>query len=73
MALTSTLVQLSVYFTRLLTAGSEYWINKLESVGVPCATINSVENVFNDPQVKALEMIQEYDHPLAGTVRLPGK
>ena len=73
MTLTSALIQLSGNFTRLLTAGSEYWISKLESVGVPCATINTVENVFNDPQVKALEMIQEYDHPSTGTVRLLGE
>ena len=73
MAFTLPLIQLSVNFTRLLTAGSKYWISKLESVGVPFATINKVENVFNDPQVKALEMIQEYHHPSAGTVRVAGE
>ncbi|MGS2720640.1 CaiB/BaiF CoA transferase family protein [Paraglaciecola aestuariivivens] len=35
---------------------SEFWLNQLESQGVPCGPINDIEQVFNDPQVKHRKM-----------------
>ena len=33
------------------TRGSEQWIARLESLGVPCGRINNYQQVFEDPQV----------------------
>lgn len=40
------------------------WIGKLEALGVPCGPINNLEEVFDNPQIAAREMIIEMDHPL---------
>jgi formyl-CoA transferase len=46
------------------------WIALLESVGVPCGPINNLDEVFDNPQVKARGMEVKLAHPLAGEVRL---
>lgn len=43
-------------------------IKMLGEVGVPCAPINTVPEVFEEPQVKHRNMLRELEHPLAGTV-----
>jgi crotonobetainyl-CoA:carnitine CoA-transferase CaiB-like acyl-CoA transferase len=48
---------------------SEEWIAKLEAAQVPCAIVNSREDVLTDPQVKFNELLVEYQHPAAGRVR----
>jgi len=46
------------------------WIALLEEAGVPCGPINQLNEVFNDPQVKARAMQIDLPHPTAGTVKL---
>ena len=46
------------------------WIAALESAGVPCGPINSIDAVFADPQVKSRDMQVEMPHPTSGTVSL---
>ena len=41
----------------------EKLIAALDAAGVPCGPINSVADVFNDPQVKAREMLTKVPHP----------
>ncbi|MFA5889656.1 MAG: CoA transferase [Actinomycetota bacterium] len=48
----------------------EDWMRALTAAEVPCGPINSIAEVFADPQVLALEMVEEIDHPTAGLVRL---
>jgi CoA:oxalate CoA-transferase len=48
------------------------WIALLEEAGVPCAPINTVERVVNDPQVRHREMIVEVEHPVAGKQKMAG-
>ena len=43
-------------------------IERLERAGVPCGPINSIPEVFEDPQVKHRGMRIEIPHPSAGTV-----
>ncbi|PLC50744.1 CoA transferase [Pollutimonas subterranea] len=43
------------------------WIGALQEVGVPCGPINTIEQVFENPQVKAREIWRTMPHPLAGT------
>jgi crotonobetainyl-CoA:carnitine CoA-transferase CaiB-like acyl-CoA transferase len=40
----------------------------LDAVGVPCSPINTVPDLFADPQIKAREMLQILPHPAAGHV-----
>ena len=48
------------------------WISELENAGVPCGPINTLDEVFNDPQVIAREMCVDLPHPTAGKVTLVG-
>lgn len=48
------------------------WVETLESVGIACSTINNMEQVINHPQVLARDMIVELQHPIAGSVKMPG-
>jgi crotonobetainyl-CoA:carnitine CoA-transferase CaiB-like acyl-CoA transferase len=38
-------------------------IAALDAAGVPCGAINTVADVFNDPQVKARGMLNHVPHP----------
>ncbi len=48
------------------------WRKIFDRDGIPNGPINSVDQVINDPQVIAREMIVEVDHPVAGKTSLPG-
>jgi CoA:oxalate CoA-transferase len=50
----------------------DQWMKALEAAGVPCAPINTVDKIINDPQIKAREMIVELEHPVAGHMKVPG-
>jgi len=50
-----------------ITNTSEHWIDLLNSVGCPAGPINSMDQVFADPQVQHLEMSVDVDHPRLGT------
>jgi crotonobetainyl-CoA:carnitine CoA-transferase CaiB-like acyl-CoA transferase len=52
------------------THPTAHWIAELESVGVPAGPINTLDAVFDDPQVRARGMVVELPHPVAGTVSL---
>lgn len=43
----------------------------LDAAGVPCAPVNTIDEVIEDPQTKARGMIVEQDHPVLGRIRLP--
>ena len=42
------------------------WLERLEAIGVPCAPVNRVDQVFADPQVRSRGMQINMSHPLAG-------
>ncbi len=46
------------------------WVQRLEHAGVPCGPINTLDQVFADPQVRARRMQIELPHPVAGAVPL---
>ncbi len=46
------------------------WLELLENAGVPCGPINKLDEVFDDPQVKARECAIELLHPSADSVKL---
>src|SRR5690606_8145692 len=43
------------------------WVNVLESQGVPCGAINTIDQVFANPQTIARGMCIEMPHPQAGS------
>jgi formyl-CoA transferase len=46
------------------------WLDALEKAGVPCGPINSLEQVFAEPQAVARGLRMEMPHPTAGKVSL---
>lgn len=45
----------------------KYWIENLEKRGVPCGPVNTLDKVFNDPQVQARGMVTEMAHDASPT------
>ncbi|MBL0428578.1 CaiB/BaiF CoA transferase family protein [Ramlibacter alkalitolerans] len=48
------------------------WLAALEAAKVPCGAINSIGEVFADPQVRERGMVHQWEHPLAGPLNLVG-
>ena len=52
------------------TGPREMWLEKLLAEDVPCSRINTLSEVFEDPQVRHLGMRKDLPHPHLGTVSL---
>ena len=52
---------------------SQEWIDMLNEAGVPCGPIYSIDQVFDDPQVKHLKMARPATHPTLGEQTLLGQ
>jgi crotonobetainyl-CoA:carnitine CoA-transferase CaiB-like acyl-CoA transferase len=48
------------------------WLELLNDEGIPCAPINTMDEVFQDPQVLHRNMLVEIDHPKAGKIKMVG-
>ena len=48
------------------TQTGEYWTAKFDAAGIPAGPINTIDRVFNDPQVKHVGMAAPVDSPLFG-------
>jgi crotonobetainyl-CoA:carnitine CoA-transferase CaiB-like acyl-CoA transferase len=48
---------------------SEHWLDRLTAAGVPCAPVLTRNQLIHAPQVDALELVVETDHPHAGRLR----
>ena len=46
---------------------SAWWLEELEREKIGCGPINNLAQVFDDPHVKAREMVVEMEHPAMGT------
>jgi len=44
------------------------WLAQLEAAGIPCGPINAIDQVFDDPHVKARGMRIDLPHPQAASV-----
>ena len=54
----------------LKARGKQDWLSALETAQVPCGAINSLEEVFADPQVRERGMTVQMPHPLTDALRL---
>src|SRR5262245_16959993 len=56
----------------LVVQPREYWIERLTAAGVPCGSVRDLQEVFDDPQLAAREMIAQLEHAAAGPLKLLG-
>jgi crotonobetainyl-CoA:carnitine CoA-transferase CaiB-like acyl-CoA transferase len=56
----------------LKTRTRDEWIKLLNDNAIPCAPINTMDEVFEDPQVLHRDMLVEVNHPTAGKIKLVG-
>jgi crotonobetainyl-CoA:carnitine CoA-transferase CaiB-like acyl-CoA transferase len=56
----------------ICTKEAEEWLNILNDAGVPCGPIYTMDKLFSDPQVLHRKMVQELEHPKAGTIKVTG-
>ena len=47
-----------------------HWLEGLKKLGVPCGPVNTVPEVFEDPQIRHREMEISMDHPLTGDSKM---
>ncbi|MGE3599131.1 MAG: CaiB/BaiF CoA transferase family protein [Dehalococcoidia bacterium] len=48
------------------------WLTILDAAGVPSGPVRFVQELFDDPQVQANDLVVELEHPLAGHLRMVG-
>jgi CoA:oxalate CoA-transferase len=57
---------------RLKQGTAEHWLARLEAARIPCARVNNLAQALNDPQVRHRNMVVRVEHPLGGSVEMPG-
>ncbi|XP_077772657.1 succinyl-CoA:glutarate CoA-transferase isoform X7 [Podarcis muralis] len=57
---------------RFLEKETTKWLELFEGSGVPYGPINSMQQVFSDPQVLHNGLVMEMDHPTVGKIAVPG-
>ena len=55
-----------------MTRTTAQWVAALTQADIPCAPVQTVDQVFAAPQVLHRNMLVEVEHPSAGTVKLAG-
>jgi len=50
----------------------DYWLARLDANSIPNAPINTIQEVFNNPQIKHLGIPKQIRHPKMGTSKLVG-
>jgi len=48
------------------------WLTRLDAAGVPAGPVRFVEELFDDPQVLANDLVVDLEHELAGHLRMVG-
>ena len=54
------------------TKAREYWLARLDANQIPNAPINTIREVFDNPQVKHLGIPKQITHPKMGASQLVG-
>ncbi|MFC1905250.1 CaiB/BaiF CoA transferase family protein [Chloroflexota bacterium] len=49
---------------------TQEWVIEFEQLGIPCGPVNGIDQVVNDPQIKARDMIVDVEHHDAGSFRV---
>jgi len=57
---------------KIAARDSDEWISEFREVSIPCGRVNSMDRVFNHPQIKPRNMVVEVKHPTAEKLKLIG-
>ena len=57
---------------RLRTRPRQHWIERLNTAGVPCGSVRNLQELFDDRQLEAREMIARVEHATIGQLRTLG-
>jgi len=57
---------------RLATQPRQFWIERLAAAGVPCGSVRDLDELFEDPQLRAREMISVVEHQTIGALQVLG-
>ncbi|MSP38100.1 MAG: CoA transferase [Deltaproteobacteria bacterium] len=63
---------IDILSTVFMSRSTEDWVNVLTEADVPCAPVQTIDQVFAAPQVLHRNMLVEVDHPTAGKLRMAG-
>jgi formyl-CoA transferase len=63
---------ISVLAEVFLGRSNEIWLKLLNDAEVPCAPVQTIDRVFQAPQVLHRDMLVEIEHPTAGKVPMAG-
>jgi formyl-CoA transferase len=63
---------ISVLAEVFLGRSNEIWLTLLNDAEVPCAPVQTIDRVFQAPQVLHRDMLVEIEHPTAGKVPMAG-
>ncbi|XP_068092477.1 succinate--hydroxymethylglutarate CoA-transferase isoform X3 [Hyperolius riggenbachi] len=64
---------LDIFTSRFSEKTTSEWLQLFEGSGIPYGPINSIKQVFSEPQVAHNGLILEMDHPTAGKISVPEK
>ena len=69
----SVVVELKQRITNTLLSGTmDEWIARLDAEGAPASKVNWPEEIADDPQVEAMRLMRDIEHPLTGPERHVG-
>jgi crotonobetainyl-CoA:carnitine CoA-transferase CaiB-like acyl-CoA transferase len=63
---------IDILSTVFMSRSTEDWVNVLTEADVPCAAVQTIDQVFAAPQVLHRNMLVEVEHPTAGKLRMAG-
>ena len=55
-----------------VTKRRDYWLPRLDANNIPNAPINTIQEVFDNPQIKHLGIPKQIEHPKMGVSNLVG-
>ena len=56
----------------LATKTTQEWLDIFAETKVPVIVVNSLEDLFHDPHLEAVDFWQSYKHPTEGQLKMPG-
>ena len=56
----------------LRTKPMDHWVQVLETAGIPCGPINTIDRALKHPQVAARNMLVTVDDPVIGPIKVAG-